>query len=77
MDGRFLSGEVTATDGGLTEAVSETLESASPCKARDIGLDSFLLCLEENPRMCKFSLAFGGRYFCKCKSRVRSAEETL
>jgi len=36
------------------------------CKAKDIGIESFLECLEENPQECKFSMPFGYSYFCKC-----------
>ena len=32
------------------------------CKAKDIGLESFLECLEETPRKCTFSLHFGDSY---------------
>ena len=40
------------------------------CKAKDIGLESHLLCLEENSFECKFSVAFGRSYFCHCPLRV-------
>ncbi len=40
------------------------------CKAKDIGLQSFLECLEEYPRDCKFSLMFGDSFFCNCPLRV-------
>jgi len=36
------------------------------CKAKDIGLDSFLECPEKNPQECKFSLPFGYSYLCTC-----------
>lgn len=45
------------------------------CKARDIGQESFLECLEENPQECKFSLSFGYSYFCQCPLRVYIAKE--
>jgi hypothetical protein len=44
-------------------------------KARDIGLKSFLVCLEENPELCQFSLQFGNSYFCTCPLRVYIARE--
>ena len=49
---------------------------ANVCKAKDIGIESFLECLEENPQMqmCKFSFPFGNAYFCKCPLRVYIAE---
>ena len=40
------------------------------CEAREIGLKSFLQCLEENPRDCKASLSFGDIYLCECPVRV-------
>lgn len=40
------------------------------CKAKDIGLDSFLVCLECNSLDCKFSIFFGKLYFCQCPLRV-------
>jgi hypothetical protein len=39
------------------------------CKARDIGLESFLECREAEPNSCPFSLAFGEGHFCKCPLR--------
>ncbi len=44
------------------------------CKARDIGLKTFLVCLEEDPS-CIFSLSFGGEFFCKCPVRVYIGKE--
>ncbi len=40
------------------------------CRARDIGMESFLECLEKDPHGCKFSLLFGHRNFCQCPLRV-------
>ena len=40
------------------------------CKARDIGLKSFVACLVSNPLECKFSLLFGGVFFCTCSLRI-------
>lgn len=41
------------------------------CQAKDIGVDSLLECLEEDPEGCKFSFAFYGySYFCQCPVRV-------
>lgn len=44
------------------------------CKAKDIGLKSFLLCLEEK-RECNFSIFFIDEYLCKCPLRVYIAKE--
>ena len=44
------------------------------CKAKDIGLETYLECLEENPQECEFSLSFGYSYFCRCRLRVYIAK---
>ena len=44
------------------------------CKAKDIGHENFLECLEENPGMCVFSLSFGRLHLCKCPLRVYIAK---
>jgi hypothetical protein len=45
------------------------------CKARDIGLETFLECLEENPQYCHFAVPFGYTHFCKCPLRVYIAKQ--
>jgi hypothetical protein len=45
------------------------------CRAEDIGLESFLVCLEKNPRDCTFSVGFGDIYFCQCPLRVYLARK--
>jgi hypothetical protein len=45
------------------------------CRAKDIGLDSFVACLIENPWDCKFSILFGGIFFCQCRLRVYIAKK--
>ncbi|MHC4196132.1 MAG: hypothetical protein ACYSYU_10205 [Planctomycetota bacterium] len=45
------------------------------CKARDIGMETFIECLEEKPEKKVFSLSFGDKYFCKCPLRVYIAKE--
>lgn len=45
------------------------------CKARDIGIESFLECLEEDCEWCKFSFHFGNRVFCRCPLRVYIAKK--
>jgi hypothetical protein len=45
------------------------------CKARDIGLESFVACLIADPLQCKFSIHFGGIFFCQCKLRVYIAKK--
>jgi hypothetical protein len=45
------------------------------CKAKDVGLESFLECLEHNPRNCEFSISYGDSYFCRCPVRVYIAKK--
>ena len=52
-----------STPAGKEEALS--LKSKITCKTKDIGLESFLICLENKPKKCMFSITFGDRYFCK------------
>ena len=40
------------------------------CKARDVGLDGFLECLEVNPSACEFSVLSGDPVLCECPLRV-------
>lgn len=40
------------------------------CRARDIGLETYLECFEQEPSECKFSVPFGDSYFCHCPLRV-------
>jgi hypothetical protein len=44
------------------------------CKVKDIGLESFLECLEENPLECTFAFSFGYSHLCKCPLRVYIAK---
>ena len=45
------------------------------CKAKDIGLDSFVECLEREPNACDFSFPFGLMYLCQCPLRIYIAKE--
>lgn len=45
------------------------------CKAKDIGLESVVACLINDPLACKFSLLYGGIFFCQCKLRVYIAKK--
>jgi len=42
------------------------------CKAKDIGAEHYLQCLEalDIARQCKFTLSYGEIYLCKCAVRV-------
>jgi hypothetical protein len=44
------------------------------CKVEDIGLESFVVCLINNPKGCIFSLSFGNTYFCKSPFLVHLAK---
>ena len=46
------------------------------CKARDVDLEEFLVCLEEHPKECTFSIQFGGAFFCQCPLRVYLAKNS-
>ena len=39
-------------------------------KVKDIGMETFLECLEKDISVCEFSLPFGERYFCRCPLRI-------
>lgn len=44
------------------------------CRAGDIGLERYLICLEENPSKCVFAIPFGEGHFCQCPLRVYIAK---
>ena len=43
---------------------------ADLCKARDIGLDTFVECMEDSPSECTESISYGDISFCSCPPRV-------
>ena len=45
------------------------------CKAKDIGLETYLKCLESDPRSCPVSVPFGEGYFCQCPLRIHIWEK--
>ena len=45
------------------------------CKARDIGLDEYLECMEVYPKKCPFSFAFGHSHLCQCPLRLYIAKK--
>ena len=59
---RKVNGMSTLTE---KEGKDSSLKSKIPCKTEDIGLESFVICLENKPKKCTFSILFGNRYFCK------------
>ena len=44
------------------------------CRVRNIGLESYLECLEPDAKYCMFNLPFGKRYYCRCPLRVYLAQ---
>lgn len=40
------------------------------CKSRNVGIESYLECLEECSQDCVFSISYGNSYFCRCPLRV-------
>jgi hypothetical protein len=50
------------------ECLKSGVEKA--CKAREVGLKQHLLCLEQHPADCGFSVSFGSVHFCRCPLRV-------
>jgi hypothetical protein len=45
------------------------------CKAKDIGLQSYILCLDKNPQKCNFSIFFFDENLCKCPMRIYLLKE--
>jgi hypothetical protein len=45
------------------------------CRARDIGIESFVECMEKKPDKCKFSRPFGLMYLCECPLRIYLAKK--
>jgi hypothetical protein len=45
------------------------------CKAEDVGLESFLICLDLDPRKCKFSRSWRMGYLCECPLRIYLAKK--
>jgi hypothetical protein len=43
-------------------------------KARDVGLEGFLECLELRTRECSFSTPYGSVFYCSCPLRVYIAK---
>jgi hypothetical protein len=45
------------------------------CRAKDIGIETVVVCLEKNPRKCEFSLPRLRGYICECPIRVYIAKK--
>ena len=50
------------------ECYKSNLESLS--SVRDVGMESMVVCFEEDAAACNFSMSFGQGYFCRCLLRV-------
>lgn len=44
-------------------------------KAKDIGVEGYVECLEDNSAACVFSVPFGHTFLCKCPLRIYIAKE--
>jgi hypothetical protein len=47
----------------------------SLCKAKDVGIKEYLVCLEGTAWSCAFSVSLGNEYFCRCPVRVYLSQE--
>ena len=46
------------------------------CRARDIGLGSYIVCLEKVPEECNFfAVVFGDKHLCQCPLRIYIAKK--
>ncbi|MEE9402606.1 MAG: hypothetical protein V3V47_05335 [Desulfobacteria bacterium] len=45
------------------------------CKAKDVGLDSYVECLEKDSCRCPFSVSYAHAYYCICPARIYIAKE--
>jgi len=43
-------------------------------EVKDIGMKTFLECLEEDSQQCEFAFPFGYQHFCKCPVRIYLAK---
>ena len=44
--------------------------SGFSCKAKDVGLDLYVECLEEGSHKCPFSVSYAHSYYCTSPARV-------
>ena len=54
----------------LPECKSYNSELGFTCNALDVGLDSYVECLETYAPTCPFSVSYAHSYYCKCTARV-------
>ena len=46
----------------------------SLCKAKDVGLETFVECLEEDAEECPYSMLLAGVHYCKHSLRIHIAK---
>ena len=44
------------------------------CKAEDVGLESFVQCLEKDSRFCAYSIPYAGSHYCTSPARIHLAK---
>ena len=50
--------------------ICSRLDDEHLCKVKDVGLDSFVECLEVEPYDCSYAIFYGHAYYCQCPIRV-------
>jgi hypothetical protein len=45
------------------------------CKARDVGMETFVECLEEDPYECPYSMLLDSVHYCKHPLRIHIAKK--
>lgn len=45
------------------------------CKARDIGLKSYVKCLEKDSCRCPFSVSYAHSHYCTCSVRIHMTKK--
>ncbi len=45
------------------------------CQAMDVGLETYVECMETPPFECPSSICFGGIHYCSCPTRVDLTKE--
>jgi hypothetical protein len=76
MEKAFIQQIVKSMPGQKLLAECERYKSGLgfTCQAIDVGLDSYVRCLEKDSD-CPFSVPYAGSNFCKCPARVYVAKE--
>ncbi len=75
--GKALIGEIAETIPAaklFTESKRFRPGVGFTCKAKDIGLEAFVQCLEQDAFRCPFSVRYSSSYFCRSSARVYAAK---